>query len=415
MAALPVAAESTGWRASGYATLGHAEVRSDAAQAFARDQTQSQPRGWEVDSRVGLQLDGRFSPQLGASLQAVLRPRVPGTPAGQSLEWAFIDWSPRPQWQLRLGRTSPDLFLFADVRSVGIAYPWVRPSQEFYAWMPIQSLDGVDAAYNWIAGDASWKLKLGHGHGDSRVAAQDAGTPGDAHLDAASLLTLTRETPRQRLKLSYLRTTVDLGRAPVLVTLDQQLAALRTQTQALLPALAAEAERLREGQGVRGRRQYLALGAQQELGDWQLTGEWSRTWGNARQTSGQRYYLSLARRLDALTVFAIAGRSQMTEAALPAPTQWAAQLTPLVGPVLAAQAQLLGQGAAGAGNLGRSHQRSIGIGWRWDLSPNLALKGQWDEVRVDANGRALWDLRDNADPRSDFKARVISLALDTSF
>lgn len=415
MAALPAAAESASWRASGYATLGHAELRSDTAEAFARDQTQSQPRGWEVDSRVGLQLDGRWGPQLGVSLQAVLRPRVPGTPAAQSLEWAFVDWSPRPQWQLRLGRTSPDLFLFADVRSVGIAYPWVRPSQEFYAWMPIQSVDGVDAAYSWSAGDASWKLKLGHGHGDSRVAAQDSGTPGDAHLDAASLLTLTRETPQQRLKLSYLRTTVDLGRAPVLVTLDRQLAALGAQTQALLPGLAAEAERLREGQGVRGLRQYLALGAQQELGDWQLTAEWSRTWGNARQTSGQRHYLSVARRLDALTLFAITGRSRMTEAALPAPTQWAAQLTPLVGPALAAQAQALGQGAAGAGNLGRSHQRSVGLGLRWDLSPNLAIKGQWDAVRVAPDGRALWDLRAGADPQAAIKARVISLVLDTSF
>lgn len=408
-------ARAADWRTSGYATVGSTHVRSDTARGFARDQTQSQPEDWEVDSRLGLQLDGEFSPRFGLTTQLLLRPRVPGTSAAESVEWAFLHWTPTPDWKLRLGRTSPDLFLFADVRSVGIAYPWVRPSQEFYAWMPVQSIDGLDITRSWTQGDATWRLKLGAGHGMARVAAQDSGTPGDAQADGLRLLTLTRETPTQRLKLSYTRTTLDLSRAPVLVELDRALAQLVALTQPVLPVLAAEAERLRLAQSVRSRAQYLALGLQQDWNDWQLIAEWSRSWGPARLGNGQRHMLSLARRWDALTLYATLGRSRMTEPPAQPPLHWAAQLAPLVGPERAAQATLLGVATTRTGNLGRADQRSAGFGARWDLSPTLALKAQWERVNVAADGRALWRLRDGADGRRAFRADVLSLSLDTSF
>ena len=403
------------WRTSGYATLGSTQVRSDTARGFARDQSQSQPERWEVDSRLGLQLDGELSSQVGVTTQLLLRPRVPGTSASESVEWAFLHWTPSADWKLRLGRTSPDLFLFADVRSVGIAYPWVRPNQEFYAWMPVQSVDGLDITRSWSQGDALWRLKLGAGHGATRVAAQDSGTAADAHVDGLRLISLTRETPTQRLKFSYTRTTLDLSRAPVLVELDRTLAQLVSLTQPVLPGLAAEAERLRRAQSVREPAQYLALGWQQDWDDWQLTAEWSRSWGPSRLSNGKRSMLSVAKRWEALTLYATAGRSRMTEAPAALPLHWAAQLAPLVGPQNAAQATLVGVYAAQTGNLGRADQRSAGFGARWDLSPSLALKAQWERVNVAADGRSLWRLKDGADGTRPFRADVLSFSLDTSF
>jgi hypothetical protein len=201
----------------------------------------------------------------------------------------------------------------------------------------------------------------------------------------------------------------------VLVELDRTLAQLVALTQPLLPTLAAEAERLRRAQSVRAPAQYLALGLQQDWADWQLTAEWSRTWSRARLGNGQRHLLSLARRWDALTLYATLGRSRMTEPAAAAPLHWAAQLAPLLGPQTAAQATLLGTWAAQTGNLGRADQRSAGLGARWDLSPSLALKAQWERVHVAANGRALWRLREGADGSRAFRADVLSLSLDTSF
>ncbi len=402
------------WRVSGYFTLGHAQVDSDTARRFARDQTQSQPNAWAVDSRLGLQLDGRLTPTLGVTAQAVLRQRVPDTPAADALEWAFVHWTPTPDWQVRLGRTSPDMFLFADVRSVGVAYPWVRPSQEVYAWMPLQSIDGLDLTRSWADDDATWRLKVSYGHVRARVAAQDSGTPGNVHLHAVRTLSLTRETPSTRLKLSYLKGRIDLSRAPVLQQLDTALTQVSAQTRPLLPGLAQEAETLRQGLAVDSATQYLALGAQHELGDWQATGEWSRIWGASKQTNAQRYMLSLGRRFDAVTVFGVLGRTRLTEPALTEPYGWQAQLGPLLGPVAAGQVTALGVGAAQAGNLGRAGQRSLGLGARWDLRANLALKAQWDHVRVERNGRSLWTLHTTGSA-GDFTARVFTVTLDGSF
>ncbi|KPF48429.1 hypothetical protein IP80_10335 [beta proteobacterium AAP65] len=404
------------WHFSGYATLGHAEMRSSAALSQARDQTQSQPRAWEVDSRLGLQLEGQLTPVLGLTAQAVLRPRVPDTPAIHSLEWAFAHWVPRPGWLLRVGRTSPDLFLYADVRNVGIAFPWVRLNPEFYAWMPVQSIDGLDLSHDWAAGEATWRLKLGYAHGLVRVAAQSSGTPGDAQLDAVRLLTLSRDSVASRVKLSVMRARLDLARAPVLLALNNQLATLSAQAAALqLPGVAGEAEVLRQGLGVRGETRYYSLGAQQDLGPWQFTAEWSLYLNTARQTDAQRHYLGVARRFEQITVFAIAGRSKMRDAPLTPPQAWAAALAPSVGATAAAQATALGVAAAQAGNQGRTAQRSVGLGLRWDVAPQLAAKLQWDRTQVDAFGRALWAMKPGMADARPFSARVLSLSLDVSF
>lgn len=403
------------WRLSGFYTLGHASVRSDVGVRFARDQTQAQPGPWALDSRLGLQADVPLAPQLDATVQTVLRQRVPGTPLPQSLEWAFLRWAPAPQWQLRLGRTSPDLFLFADVRSVGVAYPWVRPPQEFYAWMPLQSVDGLDVTRSWGDDDATWGLKLSYAQGRLRVAAQAGATPGDAKVQAIRTLTLSRETATSRVKLSYLRARLDLKGAPYLVQLDDLLAGLQRQVQPVLPALAAEAQTLRQGVSVDADTQYLSLGGQRDLGDWSVTAEWSHAWGAASQTDTVRHYLSLGHRFGPVMPFVLTGGSRLRNPPLPLPVTWPAQLAPLVGPAAAGQAGALGVASAYAANLGRMGQRSLGLGVRWDVLPNLAVKAQWDRTRVLPQGRSLWQVRDDARGDAGFTAHTFSVTLDGSF
>lgn len=400
-------------RLSGFYTLGHASVHSDTGLRFARDQTQAQPGPFALDSRLGLQADARITPTLDATVQAVLRRRVPDTPPLQSLEWAFLRWSPSPHWQLRLGRTSPDLFLFADVRSVGVAYPWVRPSQEFYAWMPVQSVDGLDVTRLWGDDEASWRLKFGYAHGRLRVASQSGATPGDAKVQAIRALTLSRETASNRFKLSYLRTRLDLTGAPYLVQLDTALDALQRQAEPLLPALAAQARALRGGIRVQSDSRYLSLGGQQELGDWAFAGEWSRVWSAANQAT--RHYASVGRRFGPLMPFVIGGGSRLRNGPYEPPPSWQAQLAPWLGSAVAAQAAELGSAAARAGNMGRMVQRSAGLGLRWDVRPNLALKTQWDRTRVQPEGRSLWQVKDDQRAAAGFSANTFTVTLDGSF
>ena len=69
-------------------------------------------------------------------LDNTYRPRV---------EWANLKYQVTPELALRVGRIALPMFLTADYRKVGYAYPWVRPPVEGYGSLPISSSDGVDA------------------------------------------------------------------------------------------------------------------------------------------------------------------------------------------------------------------------------------------------------------------------------
>lgn len=395
------------WHWSGYATLAYADLASDQARSFARDLTQDRPNGAELDSRLGLQLNVALSHQLSLTGQVVARHRAADAPIAQALEWAFLAYQPRPEWLLRLGRTSPDVFLFADVRNLGVAYTGVRPNQEFYAWMPLQSLDGIDASRLWVGEDATWKLKAAFGQARATLVAQRGGTSAPGRLQGTGTLTLSRETPSLTLKASYLRGTLDLSRAAPLIALDTALAQLASLP---IPFLASQATALRDAAPLTSRSRYFSLGAQYDDGQWLLAAELSHARGRARQATTQRGYLSLGRRVNDWTLFVQAGASVLPNPPLQVP-DWQTGLTPLVGPLLAAQAQGLAAAATATGNQARASQRSQGFGLRWDVLPQTALKFQWDRVRVDADGSALWE----TDSTAALRARIASLAVDVTF
>jgi hypothetical protein len=406
--AAPAEVPASAWRWSGYATLGYTQVNADHAKTFARDSTQDRPGPVALDSRLGLQVNGRLAPTLDLTAQAVARQRSADAPALQALEWAFLSWTPAPDWLLRLGRTSPDIFLYADVRNVGVAYPWVRPNQEFYGWMPMQSVDGLDVTRTWAAPDATWRLKLAHGQARATLVAQNSGISAPAKVHAMSTLTLSRETPEWTLKFSYLQGTLDLRKGPALAALDANL----TQLAGLpVPLVAQQANALRDAVPLISPVRYYALGSQYDNGQWLFINELSWAQGRAKQGNAWRGYASLGRRIDAVTVYGLASASVLPNAPLAGPDQWLAQLTPVLGPDLAAQAAALGYGATEAANLARISQRAWGLGLRWDVRPRVALKVQAERVTADNLGAALWQ----STSAGGVHATVMSLALDASF
>jgi nicotinamide mononucleotide (NMN) deamidase PncC len=94
-----------------------------------------------------------------------------------------------------------------------------------------------------------------------------------------------------------------------------------------------------------------------------------------------------------------------------APTDWASALTPVIGPEGAAGSQAVGAAVASISNVTRIDQRSLSLGMRWDVHPQMALKAQVDHIRVGANGAGLW-ARATSDARI---ANVLSLVVDTVF
>lgn len=103
---------------------------------------------YTVDSRLGAQVDVKLDKKWSAVLQVAVEQRF-DLSYRPNVEWANIKYQATPDLALRVGRIALPIFLAADYRKVGYAYPWVRTPQEVYGGVPITNSDGADLAYRW--------------------------------------------------------------------------------------------------------------------------------------------------------------------------------------------------------------------------------------------------------------------------
>ena len=407
------AADSAELRLSGYGTVGLVRASTTQPWGYRRDSTQpatspDDPHS-AADSRIAVQANWRPAEQWEGVAQAVVRRRGGDARARQSIEWAFVSYRPLPDVNIRVGRTSPDMFLLADHRNVGFAYPWVRPPVEFYGWMPVYSTDGADIAATWQQGDATWRVKAFAGK-SRMVLAATAGYP-DMDLKGRYLAggSVSREAEGLTLKLSVAKGRYAVVGAPILNDLKAGLALAR---ELPVPSVAEDAARLAsitpyDDFSIR----YAALGAAWDnRGPVVLQGELARLGGSLLSNNGWHGYFSAGLRAGRWTLFGMAGRTRPTSAEEPYPG-WGAVLDPVIGPGAAALFDQVGAGAAQAHNLTRRDQRSTTLGVRWDATTRLSIKAQFERVSVFANGSALWADSTEAPARS----RVVSVAFDFIF
>lgn len=123
----------------------------------------------DVDTRLGVQVLGKFSDKLTATLQVIAEQDYLGTYAPH-VEWANIKYEFSPDFSVRLGRTAMPSYLFSDSRKVGYAVPWVRAPHEVYNLLPITNSDGVDVAYKFRTGPVAHTLQAIYGENVADVA-----------------------------------------------------------------------------------------------------------------------------------------------------------------------------------------------------------------------------------------------------
>lgn len=135
---------------SGYGTVGGTRT-SDDEYAFVHDPTEYTGATHQFDvgleSRIGVQAILDFGSGFSVTVQELARQR--GSAAFDlGTEWAFLQYSPDPDWKFRLGRVALATFLYSDSREVGYAAPWFRAPNELYGSETLQYLDGVEALWH---------------------------------------------------------------------------------------------------------------------------------------------------------------------------------------------------------------------------------------------------------------------------
>ena len=401
------------FRLNGFGTLGVVDVLPHDSWGFRReiDQTEHHDEHLraDVDSRLGLQASWRLNPQFELVGQLVLKPRAHEAADDESLEEAFAAWRPAPEWEIRAGRTSPDLFLLADVRNVGFAYPWMRPSVDFYGWMPASTLDGADVSRQWQLGDGRLRAKVFIGKTSVTLGANQPDTTDD-HGNVHPLFgsTLAWDAGGLTIKATVAEARTRSRNFQMVI---QSYDALDQLAHLPVPVVASQAALIRDSYSPDTFvTRYAALGASWDMSPWQLQAELSRITGNFESSEAWYGYASVARRFDDVTLFTMLGRSRSSRGVLPTP-DWTAALTPVLGPALAAQAQYLGADVAGQYNSSRQDQGTLTVGGRWDVNAQLALKAQLDFVHDAAYGGGMWGFNTSA----AHHACVLSAGMDFVF
>lgn len=398
-------------RLGGYGTLGYVQdSRNDVVAIRDISQRPDDDLGaasWRRDSRLGVQAEYHVNAQLDLVGQVVAREQVSNA-AADAIELAYAGLTPTSQLDVRVGRVGYDAFLMSDIRNVGYAYPWVRPFVEYYGWIPLFSLDGVDIAYVVPQGDVQWRFKAQAGV--SRTEIPIGLSKLKFRADGLLNLTLTRREGPLEVKVGCSTfnsgNEVDPGGpGGGLAGLQQGLSAIAAGTASLAPAVSREAADLRRQLSFKDARiNYLTLGASYDNARWLIQGEIARTTSTHKIVPhGTMGYVAVGYRQGDWMPFAALSASRPGNALRSPATDWS--------PV--------GQSATQASaiavlNSTRMDQSTVSVGTRWDFSERAALKLQWDTTHVDAHGYGLL-FKDPALETRSSRMNQLSMTLDFIF
>lgn len=369
---LPAYAESLKDRISvqGFGTLG-AVYNDDDNVKYIRNSSQKDTKGGDItysqDSRLGLQLTAQFSPALSITLQGISRFNLDNTFTPE-LSWAFVRYMPDADWTLRAGRLGLDIFFRSDSRDVGYSYLWARPPIDFYGQIILNTIEGVDVNKHFFVGQTSVDLKLTYGSLYDAAFSEDNVIIDISHSEVYGVIT-ELEHGNLAVQASYFYT-------------DQ------SQAKNYIAVAGPSGEQINlVVDGPTNITKYSTLSVGYDKGPWRA------------QLSMGSLRLKTSFVPDSFSAFASLGYRHK-------------KLTPYI---LLSKIEPYSSNTA-PGIEGKPNptpdQSTIGIGLRYDIKPNIALKLQAEFIDSKRNNSAIWASESDA---WDGDANIYSAVVDVVF
>lgn len=367
------AASSDNIQLRGFGSLSASYSDSDIL-GFRRDMTQEGHfRQWRTDqdSILGLQSDIQITDTLKASIQAVARDRATNEPE-DTIEWANLNYNPNNTWNIRLGRIGSDLTLIGDVANIGYAYEWVRPPVEFYGAIPFYYFDGVEVLHRDRLADGYLSVKIFYGRSGSTFH-YASGSNSEFDLSPFTGLSLRYEKGGLTFRATYTQTELQ--------GIDNSTSAqLITQGRELINAAPVYSDSVgetiqhidSEGSPIR----YYTSGIEYRVSNWKVLAEaaYMHTDIDLLLPSFSAY-TGIVRRFSNVAVYGLFSHIHTTNSTY--------QVSDAVPQPYRGYTQTLF-------NSVDLNQSTASFGTRWDIYPNVALKGQWDHSWVAADKAQLW-------------------------
>jgi len=371
------------------------------------------------DSKVGAQLDAKFSQDFSATVQVLSKQNATGS-YSPDVEWAFGKVKVTNGLDLRLGRIGGPFFMTSDFRNVGYTNLSVRSPVEVYQLVPVRAFNGGDLLYKTEFGETALNAQLWLGKASVAIGQNSSGDESIV-LNNIAGLNVSAENGPLTVRLGTMKTRLGTDGSGI-SQFNGLLSGLHTLAQVPgLESLGPVANDL----SVNGKfASFSGVGAVLDEGSWVLNTEYvKRTTGSTYVPTATAWYATLGYRISTFTPyvsFASRKTSSATSAAVPT-------VSPLVPPPynVAYQTGAVGAAYAVDGAIGKTDQSSTAFGVRWDAGKNYDVKAEFQQIRVPANSSGSFNGIQGADypgtttPQNvypvDTKVNVVSLAVDFVF
>ena len=360
------AQQPDGLKVSGFGTLGlahssdkEADYRQNLEQGTGPGKSNKIDPG--LESVFGVQAEASWRQDLQATVQVVSR-RQAVTQGKPYFEWANLRYRLLPNLDLRGGRIVAPMFMLSDSRMIGYSQLTVRPPGEVYLLNPITYLNGADVGYRFQPGEVLYRL----GAGGGKVRQVLNSTSGQfLYRYRMRFANASAEYRDSTLRFGYARANL-VATADILGQYRQALQQLVDQGNT--PA----AELLRQINHTNTPIDFYSLGYSYDGHPWQIQLEYAqRRW----------HKTLLGTDLNGVSLLAGYHIGKFTPYVFYAHLahKSSIQLPDVdVSPLPAREQAVVG--AINNNALTRFTRSSLGIGNRWDLAENLAIKLQLEHI-----------------------------------
>ncbi|MFK7856755.1 MAG: porin [Granulosicoccus sp.] len=376
---------------SGFGTLGYAILDDENAEYRTGEAIDGadDSGSFEVDTRLGLQMDVVFNPSISSTFQLIVREAEDGD-AAVELEWGFLRWLATDNIAIRAGRMSLPVYSISDCREVGYAIPYLRPPEDLYSMIPLRRFNGADVTLDHDWGDSLFRWQLFAGQ--SREEIFDDLAP---DVELAVGISLTVDRGPMRIRLSHVDSEVDIDSENANVA---AVSAGIAQALPLVPALSTIAD---DFAGERVPLSFDAVSLSLNFSRVFFDAEYTRRRVDSWVSDVDGWSLAVGTRIGKLQPYVHISQLSEPEGDRRIDLPDNPALNPLEAGINRFYAP--------------RDQSTVGIGARFDLVPNLALKAQIDRITREEIGISF--NRNSVDDGSDEgnDVTLFSFALDFVF
>lgn len=358
---------------SGFATLG--AVYSDSDHHGYRKDVSSDNAVYsgEVDfkqhSLLGLQANWSISSSFDAVYQGVLRD-LPEPSLDRYTTLAFIRYEVNTNWSVRVGRTSPDLFLLTEYRDVDFSYVWATAPNEIYGIVPYRSIDGVDVTYSERGYGGVFKTKLFTGSSEAEVSSISI----VEEIKVKDIIGIS-------LSFDHFNWLVQAKHSQIKIANEPQSNSFVIDVISKVPDfLWPNSEEFAESLLMTGKEvNYSSISGQYQWQNWLASAELSRITSESEAipkiTSG---YAALSYQINAHQLYGIYAFTDSNIYVFNEPGVNEQALAEII------------EGTTYLMNFYVANQQTISVGWRWDITNNIASSLQWNYTKIEETGSVLW-------------------------